>query len=35
MPELMHDYEQVKQDEYLEQDEDDAGDVQNHVISDW
>ncbi len=34
MPKLMHHDEQVKQDEHFEQDEDDAGDVQNHVISD-
>ena len=33
MPELMHYDKQVKQDKDLEQDEDDAGDVQNHVFS--
>ena len=33
MPELMHHDEQVKKDENLEQDEDDASDMQNHVVS--
>jgi hypothetical protein len=30
MPELMHDNEQIEEDEHLEQDQDDACDVQNH-----
>src|SRR5215470_2337702 len=33
MPNFVHHDEQVKNDEDLEQDEDDAGDMQNHVIS--
>src|SRR5258705_13750335 len=33
MPELMYHDKQVKQDEDLEQDEDDASDMQNHVVS--
>jgi hypothetical protein len=30
MPELMHDDEQIKKDKHLEQDQDDAGSLQNH-----
>src|SRR5215467_7403027 len=33
MPKLVHYDEQVKQNEDLEQDEDDASDMQNHVVS--
>jgi hypothetical protein len=33
MPELVHHDQQVKQDKDLEQDEDDASDMQNHVVS--
>jgi hypothetical protein len=30
MPELMHDDEQIKEDEHLKQDQDDACDVKDH-----
>jgi hypothetical protein len=33
MPKLVHHDQQVKQDKNLEQDEDDASDMQNHVVS--
>src|SRR5437667_1233169 len=35
MTKFMHDDQQIEKDEDLEQDENDARDVQNHVVSDW